>query len=42
MAYAEPGYLVPCAKTIKKRLQLKYDEAKHRIRAALAKSSTIA
>ncbi len=42
MAYVEPGYVVPCAKTIKKRLQSVYEEAKKKIRAILAQTRTVA
>jgi hypothetical protein len=42
MAYVESGYVVPCAKTIKKRLQSVYKEAKKKIRAILAQTPTVA
>jgi hypothetical protein len=42
MAYLESGYVVPCAKTIKKRLQSVYKEAKKKIRAILAQTPTVA
>jgi len=42
MAYVEPGYVVPCAKTIKKQLQFVYEEAKKKIRAILGQTPTVA
>lgn len=36
MAYVEPAYVVPCAKTMKKRLQSMYSAAKDKVRANLA------
>jgi len=42
MTYVEPGYVVPCAKTIKKRLQSVYQEAKKKIRAILGQTPTVA
>jgi len=42
MAYVEPGYVVPCAKTIEKRLQSVYEEAKKKIRAILGQTPTVA
>jgi hypothetical protein len=42
MAYVETGYVVPCAKTIKKRLQFVYEEAKKQICANLVQAPTVA
>ena len=42
MAYAEPAYVVPCAKTIKKRLESRYSKAKEKVSEMLSQVPTVA
>lgn len=42
MAYVEPAYVVPCAKTVKKRLQCLYTAAKVKVRESLEETPSVA
>ena len=42
MAHAEPAYVVPCAKTIKKRLESRYSKAKEKVSEMLSQVPTVA
>jgi BED zinc finger len=42
MAYVEPAYQVPCAKTVKRRLKNLHDAAKNKVREFLEQTPTVA